>query len=326
MTEQEAKNKVKEIYARDHWFILLSTTRANMMIGKSVPYIGKLEAGEGIMFVFTTYDQAKEYVDTYKYEVLEGNYPIGRIEKENELNSLHAIFNMALEMGVGKVDFNPCSEDAFGCNIEWFMAVNELDQDEISVAISEEEFNEIQQNNGQIPLRINPIDIYEFNNPYEVSRERADVILHHIFAAEEGQTFSSFCEMFLQEETLHENCFVMDYLKGKLIPMANQEKKEEDLQWFLQVSAVVQTAIWRRLFEHKLFVLTDLQTGAVLTKKGAMYVMYTDLFRHMGQYGYKPISGKMELLQLADEHDIEHLIVTDGPHGMAMLEKSVWSR
>lgn len=326
MTEQEAKNKVKEIYERDHWFILLSTTKANMLIGKSIPYVGQLEKGEGILFVFTSYEQAKEYVDTYKYEVLEGNYPIGRLEKEHEYNSLRAIFNMALEMGVGKVDFNPCSEDAFGCNIDWFMSVNELERGEISVAISEEEFKEIQQNNGQIPMRINPIDIFEFKNPYEISRERADVILHHIFAAEEGQTFSSFCEMFLQEETLHENCFVMDYLKGKLIPMANEEKKEQDLQWFLQVSAVVQTAIWRRLFEHKLHVLTDLETGKLLTKNGAMYVMYTDLFKHMGQYGYKPVSDKMELLQLADEHDIERLIVTDGPHGMAMLEKSVWSR
>jgi len=326
MTETEAKELAKAVYAREEWFVLLSTARANMMEGKSVPYIGKLENGEGILFVFTSAEKAKDYVNSCGYEVLEGNYPIGRIEKDDKYNSLYDIFNTVLAMGVRKVDFNPCSEEAFGCNIEWFFAVNELKPGEVNVILSEKETYDILQNNGQAPLRMNPLEIYEFQNPYEITRERADVILHHIFAAEEGQTFASFFEMFLKEETLHENCFVEDYLNSKLIPMAAQEQKEGDLRWFQQVNAVLQTAIWRRLFEHKLFVLTDLQTGELLTKNGCIYVLYTDMFKYMGQYGYRPISGREELLQIATENETERFIVTDGPHGMAMIEKVVWTK
>ena len=114
MTENEAKKIVQDLYAKEELFVMLSVARANMMNGKSVPYIGKKESGEGSLFVFTSYERAKECMDECGYEVLDGVYTIGRIEKTDKYRNLHTMFSLALAMGVAHVEFDMGSEDSFG--------------------------------------------------------------------------------------------------------------------------------------------------------------------------------------------------------------------
>ena len=114
MTENEAKKIVQDLYAKEELFVMLSVAMANMMNGKSVPYIGKKESGEGSLFVFTSYERAKECMDECGYEVLDGVYTIGRIEKTDKYRNLHTMFSLALAMGVAHVEFDMGSEDSFG--------------------------------------------------------------------------------------------------------------------------------------------------------------------------------------------------------------------
>ncbi len=324
MTENEAKVRAQEVYAKDELFILLSITRANMEVGKSVPYVGMLKNGETILFLFTSYEYAKQYVDKCGYEVLDGVYTIGTVEKNHKFNNLYTIFNIAAQMGIKKVDINPLTEEAFGCNIDWFMAVNGLEKEALSVVLSEDELAKVKNNNGQVPVRMNPVDIYQYSNPYMVSPERAEVILHHVFEADPEKPFEEFEKLFLNEQTLHENCFVADYINTKMIPAAQQREKENDVQWFKMVNRVIQKTVWNRLSEQELYTLTDRQTGELYLKNNCMYVVYTDLFKYMGRLDYQKINSKEEVLQMAREHGVEMLVVTDGPHGMTLIEKPIW--
>lgn len=324
MTENEAKKIVQDIYAKEALFVMLSVARANMMSGKSVPYIGKKESGETSLFVFTSYERAKSCMDECGYEVLDGVYTIGRIEKTDKYRNLHAMFSIALAMGVAHVEFDMGSEDSFGCSIRWFLQANDLKQDAVSVLLSEEEMKKVMGNEMGIPARMNPVDIYEFSNPYKVSEERASAIIHHIFTAEEGATYGEFYDTFYEKETLHENCFVANYLNTKLIPMAMQKEKPEDVEGFRKVNSVIQLAVWNRLFEQGVFTLTDRETGELYVNDNSIYVLYTDLFKYMGKFNYSKLNSRNDLLQLIKEHEAERLVVTDGPYGMIVIEKSVW--
>lgn len=92
-------------------------------------------------------------------------------------------------------------------------------------------------------------------------------------------------------------------------------------EWFIMLSIAKANMMVGKSVPY----IGQLEDGGVLVRNNSMYVLYTDLFKYMGQYGYRKIRGREELLQIAKEHEIERLIVTDGPHGMALLEKTVWA-
>jgi len=56
----------------------------------------------------------------------------------------------------------------------------------------------------------------------------------------------------------------------------------------------------------------------------SIYVLYTDLFKYMGKFNYSRLNSRNDLLQLIKERGAERLVVTDGPYGMIVIEKSVW--
>lgn len=55
-------------------------------------------------------------MDSHGYEVLEGVYPIARIDRWDKYRNLYEICNTALQMGVELMDVDPGSEQAAGVN------------------------------------------------------------------------------------------------------------------------------------------------------------------------------------------------------------------
>lgn len=318
--EQDAMDIAKKLYEQDELYILLSITNANMISGQSVPYIGALQDGQRILFVFTSYTYAKAYIDRCGYEVLDGIYTIGKIDKNDSYNSLYEICNTALHMGVQLMDINPGTEDAFGCQIPWFMQTNGLEPKEVSVMLSKEEMEHINNGGGQVPLRMNPMKIVDFQDSFQIDDSRANEILQHIFNG--GDTVGEMKTTFREKESLHENCFVMDYLNTKMMPMAQNQGKSDDVAYFQQVNALLQQVVWERLGEHTLYTLVDNATGNLMVRNQSLYAIYTDRYKYMGQFGYKELSGREELEQLMERTNAQRIVVTDGPHWLAVLEKN----
>ncbi len=323
MNETEGRIIAQEWYNKDEAYIMLSVTKANMITGQSVPYVGRLEDGSGILFVFDSYEGARHYMDRCHYEVLDNTYTIARILKEDENNNLYSVFNTALQLGIDKVDFNPGMENVFGCNISWFFEVNNLSVSEVSMLLSKEEYERMLNNNEKPMLRFNQLPIYGFEPRYMVSDERAKEILGHVFA--EVETYGELQEIFLNQESLHENCFVADYINTRMIPSAQQENKQEHVEWFRNVDYALGVVVWNRLFEQPVYTLTDRQSGELMIRNESMYVIYTDMYKYMGQFGYRRLDGKDELMELVKAHGIKRLVVTDGPHGMVMLGENIFN-
>lgn len=323
MTENEAKERALAIYEQEEWFILLSVNLANMKQGKSIPYMGKMPNGEKILLVFSTYEGAKEFVDKTGYEVLDGVYPIGRLEKSHEYSNLQTVFSVALQMGVGHVNFDPHSKDAFGCSIMWFMNVNELDPDALPDFEDEDESENAKEQDGKVALRVVPVDIYQYSNPYQLTPERGEEVTYHVFELNPSDRLYMFKAFFLTKQSLHENVFLSEILNTRLIPRAKESGREGDIQWFVYIIRFLQIVIWDRLFDGPVYTLVD-EKGALCKKDKGMYVLYTDLFKYMGKLNYKRISSQKELVKLAKDNGVEVLIVTDGPDEMAIIPKEIW--
>lgn len=323
MIDKDAINLAKKIYEQEAVYILLSTKNANMISGVSIPYVGQLENNRKILFLFDSYSRAKKYIDKCHYEILNGIYPIGKVKKSDLYNGIYNIFNIALHLGIDLVDYNPSSDDSFGFQIAWFFKINNLKPGEISVILSKEEMERtIEDSCVKAPLRFNIIPIENFENPYKIDSERAKELLQHIFNG--GETVQEIGATFLEKESLHENCFVADYINKKMIPLARQDKKDEDIAYFQRINLLIEIAIWTRLEECNLYTLIEKETGKTYVKNGSIYAIYTELFKYMGTFDYMKLSGKAELQKLALENNVERIVVTDGPHWVAIIEKNTW--
>lgn len=318
MTEQEAIFMAQSIFQSQDLYILLSTKQADMVKGISVPYMGEAENGEKFLFLFTSYENAKIYVEESQCEILDGVYPIGKIQQEDQYRNLFQICNIAVNKGIENLNVDLGTENAFGCKIRWLLQVNDKVLEPVSILLSKEEAEHMmEQNENQVPLRMNPMVIMNFTNPYEIEKEQANRLFHHVF--EGGTTVGDFMDNFRNQETLLENCFLCDYINTKFIPSAQQQNKPEDIGYFQQVSSILEKVIWQRIFEHKIYTIVDKSTGNPMINNQSMYLIYTNRFQYTGGFLYQEMADKEAVMKFIKENEISRVVVTDGPNFMAVL-------
>lgn len=322
MTEQEAILTAQSIFNSQDLYIMLSVKQADMTNGSSVPYIGAIENGEKILFVFTSYEKAKSYIDKIGYEILDNVYPIAKIDTEDKYRNFYQICNTAVNMGIHNIDIDPTTEGAFCCKILWMLNVNGKEPEQASILLSREEAESIMKNNnGQVPLRMNSMPVMNFTNPFKITEDRANELFQHIFNG--GETVGDYMNNFYNNETIVENCFLCDYINSRFIPSVQEQGKKDDLAYFVQVSKILEKVIWNRVFEHKLYTITDKSTGKPTINNQSMYLMYTDRFKYTGNYIYQEISDKETVMKFIEENNIHRVVVTDGPNFIAVINEDV---
>lgn len=309
MDERDFKLIANKLYKDDDVYILLSTKSANMFTGESTPYIGLMKDGRKILLVFTTFENAREYMDSHSYEVLGGVYPIARVDRWDKYRNLYEICNTALQMGVELMDVDPGTEQAVGFEIAWFMKANFLRPKEASIVLTKEE---MAQPTSQIKLRMNMMPILDFKDPYIISEERKKEIISHIYSEK------PYIQL-MESETLHENCFLMDVLNTEIMPKEKAEGNP-NMEQFYRINVWLMQIIWDKLLDSDIFVAVDKDTKKVHVKDNSLYVIYTDLYKYMAPHEYRRLNNREELVQVIIASGVNKIIVTDGPHSIAWLE------
>ncbi len=317
MSDKKASNLAKKIMGMQELYIILSTKQANMENGVSVPYVCQTEdQGKGIL-TFSTKSYARKFIEQHQFEVLDGIYPIGKIEVQDKINGLQTALATTNALGVSFMDFNPGFQDnAMGFNISWFMQENKLDKN-ISMLLTKKQYEKmLSENQNSIPLHFNPVKIEDFDFKYHLTEDASRAILKKVF---EGHSVINYVTIF-NEESLLECCLTMDYIYGAMIPKAQQDKKNEDVPFFQSVAEVLEMVIKNKLKEqNKLYTIADPKTDKILTKNGFAYILYTDRYKYMGSYDYVPINQK-SIEDFLKSQGVSKAMVTDGPHGMAMIQ------
>lgn len=313
-----------ELLEKDRIFILLDPRKTFMVEGHGFPFVGN-----GIN-LFNNYNDAKKCIDENKFDRWESAYPIGSLEKANRFTNIKNTIMIANGLGIENVFLD--NKSYF--KTEWFLnAIGIKGKMEFELRLTAEESVNIDESakSSKTPVRFNPIDLYDYNNPFAISSERKNELSNAIISPEannEKEVFNA-----LNKNTLHENCFSQMLLRSKLIPLSIQKGDMNALSYFNMMQRVYATAILKQLRKHKsLYVLCDKESHEVFVRtspfgedKTLMYVSYTDLFKHQGPLEYKKADNYEEVVETIKESGVDGIVLTDGPSVNAVIDKEAFA-
>lgn len=316
-------NVALELAEKDRVFIILNTRQSFMREGHGFPLVGN-----GIN-LFNNFDDAKECIDRNKIDRWESAYPIGSLEKSDKFTNIKNTLMIANAMGIENVFL----DETYYFKTEWFLnAVGIKGRMEFNVRLTEIESNNIDSmmKESKISIRFNPIDLYEYTNPFEISDERKNELSHAIINPD-GDYRTDVLKS-ISNNTLHENCFSQMLIRSQFIPMAIKKGDMNGLSYFNMIQTVYAEAIVNQLSSNtSLFILCDKQSHEVFIRKYPMgddqklfYVSYTDLFKYQGPLEYKKIADLEEIRNFIKQTNVDGVVITDGPSANALIDKEAF--
>ena len=312
ISEEMAINIVKE-FTDNTMYILLSTVQANMMQGYSYPYVKEIDDNGKLLFIFSSLDYAKEFIHLNDFEVLDGIYPLAKIEPNDPLNSIEKICAIAAHLGIMYIDFNPAHPNiSMGVTIPWLQKCFGYDLTKISMYVNPAMKDKL-ANGGinNMEIGFNPMPIYDFRDPYTITAERREV-LDKIPTAHK-RSIKGFFED-IRYLGVPELIYVSNLLTKTFIPRANTEADSKALEMFVAMLHVLDGAIIQAMDQLTTYTLLDGEDMLINHNKAA-YLIYTDRFQYMGEYRYKevPLDGFLRRLQM---NEVNYVYITAGPGQM----------
>lgn len=312
ISEEMAINIVKE-FTSNTMYMLLSTVQANMVKGYSFPYVQQIdETGKVIMF-FSTLEYAKEFIEEHDFEILDGVYPLAKIEPNEKITSFESICAIAYHLGIMYVDFNPGHPNiAMGVTLPWIQKHFNYDLTKITMLLSPAMKEEMERrNDGKIPVLFSPMPIHDFKDLYSISKERREEIDKIPFDNEESvERYFEAVKVLEMPELI----YLSNLLNKSYIPKANAEGDKLRVDMFIAMLHVLDGVIIQHLNQRTCYTLMDGEDMFVNHNQAA-YLIYTDRFQYMGEYRYKEIPLESFLHRLED-NDVDYVIVTAGPGQM----------
>lgn len=321
LTSSEAVNaKLKEIYQKDSLYIVLNIYIADLERGLSVPLVlmPKDKEDHKVMVVFTDYEKAKTFVTQKRPMVIDGILPIAEIKKDDKINNMDIICANAMAQGINAIDFDVDDDNGFGCKLQYFMQINNM-SGQGQIVFSNEEMEKIKANGGKFTPRFNAMYIMNFDNPYSLSKERAEEVVN-VLLEDDGIEKAEEC-------TIHELC----YGANKLMYKAAEAEKNKDTQECERLKGLVDDlneVIFNKLSELKQwYTLKNKETGEIYTKNGAAYIIYTP------RYGNRMPQGTVleafpasvaEFAYLVGNSPVNMVVVTDGPNIMHLIDRGLF--
>ena len=295
MTEEEMKLNAEELLKKDEWYTILSNKNTNMYTGKGKPVIAQYNENETCVILVSEKEFAKEIASKYRVEKIDGENLVGKLKGKD---TLAKFLSAAVSQSVKYVDYNSGKEDGFGAEIEYLMKLLGLEKVEAT------EFDEV--------------IVEDFSNPYKISNERAGEILNHIFITSQDELVDAI----ENKENLAENCFVYNYIQTNLIKQAKENGSEEDSKYFENLEELLIKEIKRKLLEKPFYIFKSKENGEVVIKNESMYLLYTNRFKSISNYGYQEVHGRDGLLGLLNKYSILKFLITDGFNSAVTIDAS----
>lgn len=312
ISEEMAVNIVKE-FTSNTMYMLLSTVQANMVRGYSFPYIRPIDEHGKVMFFFSTLEYAKEFIEENDFEVLDGVYPLAKIEPGDQLCSFESICAIAAHLGIMYVDFNPNHPNiAMGVTLPWLQKNFNYDFTKITMLMSPAMKEEMdKRGDGKVPIAFSPMKIHNFKDPYNLTPERR-AQLDKIPIDNAGSVEGYFEEIRILN--VPELVYVSNLINKSYIPKANSEGDKKKVDMFIAMLHVLDGVIIQHMDQIKTYTLLDGE-DMFINHNQAAYLIYTDRFQYMGEYRYKEVTldGFLRRLQM---NEVNYVIITAGPGQM----------
>ncbi|MCR4586871.1 MAG: hypothetical protein K5682_00550 [Lachnospiraceae bacterium] len=320
MTEQEAIELAKRFYNEPNLYILLAPEAANMATGISIPAIGVMKGELRLIFLFTSKEIAQEYVDSKEMDKPDGIYPIAALKRGHELFGLHAICNGALAIHVDGICFNDGQAESLALPIPVFLQINGLKPEPYKMLMAKEQAQALKDNGEKPRAHMNPMAICDFTNPYRITDERKEELMNLLMADKPEDSLKS---SLTDSCRLWENCYQFATLQMKYIQKAQRDFDAKNLDLYGRLAGLLQEIILDKLVSMDLlFTLRDDETGMFYIKNHACYLLYTDRYKYAAPQSYVPLYNLEGFAGFLKRNQVDRVIVTDGPHDIALLSAS----
>ena len=237
LSEEMAINVVKE-FVGNNMYVLLSTVKANMIKGFSFPYVGELEGVGKALYFFSTYEYAKEFVEENDFEILDGIYPLAKLEPGEKMNSFETICAIAAHLGIMYIDFNPGHPNiALGTTIPWLQKIFNYDLSKITLIVSNKVKEEMEKKeDSKIPIDFNPMPIFKFKDPYFIDKERKDEL--DVIPLKEYEDVKLYFDA-IKDLSISELCYLSEVIKKTYLPRASAEGNKDRMDILMAMYSVL---------------------------------------------------------------------------------------
>ena len=308
--------RLREIYAMDSLYIILTMGIADLDRGYSIPMVIMPSEGERVILIFTAYEKARKYAEERRPMALDGVVPIAEIKKSDKLHNIDVICANAAALGITAVNFDVDDENGFGCKLPYFMELNDM-SGQGQVVFTKEELEQIKANGNKFKPRFNAMPIIDFENPYRLLQSRADEVEENVLA-EDGLDWAR------ENAALHELCYTANSLTAKASDGADEETAEK----YRSIVDGLNEIIFDKLAElDRWYTVADKQTQKICIKDGIVYLIYTPRYANRMAPGLTQLSlppSVAELNYLIGDEKVEKVAVTDGPKIMHIIDRSVF--
>lgn len=308
----------KDLLTANDLFILLSVTDAWMNPGYSIPYIGNAGEGHLQMYVFHGYDKIKTFIDQAKIEVLDGVYLAGWLDPNSKTTSFDNTVVIANYLKINEVivDGNQC------CPIGLLL---QNSSGSMFILPTAEEQQKIDGDNYTPKIHFNPIDIYNYSNPYVLSEEQTNELMNY-WNSDQSKDTKEDADYF-SKLSLHQLCVISTHVRLQFLEQAMENKDEQGINYINTKLEVLGRCIVDKLKQMpKLYTIED-KEHHLYRREDCMYILYTDRYKYQGHYNYRTIEwGDVSMLWVQSTMmntgypAIKNIVVTDGPTTQAVVD------
>lgn len=309
--------RIQEYAAMDEVYVLLASAHSDYRLHAGTPLIVKMTENNLMLYIFEKYEDAKNFVilNPAIAPVLDGVFPIGKVEKNHKQKNLHLLLAIANAMGVPNVNMDMESEKSVGCQIPFFMEEAGMETD-LKKIVSADDYEQIATMvDGKMAYRMPVLSFVEQDHTYEVSEAKKEEINQHLEKdADLGVAYATTC-------TLPEMIYMLNQA-GIRFDAARKAGKEEDTKKMNRMMNLMTIPITDSILEKPFIYTLRNDDGSFALKNNFAYLLITNRFE-TGRSG----EGKLSPASIDNESFMEKLeeaskiaVLTDGPNGLCLID------
>jgi hypothetical protein len=321
--DDTVKARIQEFAKLDNIYILLAPLHSDYRQAAGNPFLMKPDDKNIIMYIYEKYEDAAAYVlqNPNLLPVLDGVYPIGVLNQNEDMYKLETVIDLASKLGVTVVNLDSDTLHAIGCKVEFFKEAAGYSRD-VEDILSGDGLAKVMRTdeNGIKQYRMPIVPFYDRTNPYNISDERKAELISHIDSDfDNGLSYMAGC-------TIPEMIIVAREVATRFEAARKAEDEESKSKYNVLMNMLTVSLTEAVCEKPYIYTLKD-DKGELTIKNNIAYLLVTNRYES-GRNG----EGRLMPVGIDNPQFMEKLCgaakvtaLTDGPSLLCLLDTKLMS-
>lgn len=180
--EEKVKARIRAFTEMDRIYILLNPIHSDYRALVGNPFLMKADDKNVMMFLFETYEDAVHYVlqNPAILPVFDSTFPIGVIDRGDNLQCLETVIALAAKLGVTGVNLDIDTLHAIVCKIEYFRDTAGYNSEVETLLHGDDLAQVMREEDGKKQYRMPAVAFCDRHNSCEVEESRKTELIEHM--------------------------------------------------------------------------------------------------------------------------------------------------